>query len=320
MTTLFTLTFQGELTAAGPVSPEEARDAARSAFPMSPPRDAAVKPGFRAFKMAPLDSGRVLLSTVENRGDRDGYDRPVLRATGCLVEAAEMSGALRDPTAVWEALADGEIEGGGAALERRAAALSIHAAPEAFALFRAELERSGGFYARIVAVLSEPTVDLYLEDPAWALERLRPVFGLLPLARLTGLDLAIGGERSEPRERVLGLAEVAPEDLGEGRGLLSRLVGRNREPKPAAVDFRVGEVYGGRSGGPQALAATIADPRPWPGGLAGLERYRVLLRCLDAREAEDRSLTPFDLVPELAEARRAVHRVEALSKELGRGR
>ena len=46
----------------------------------------------------------------------------------------------------------------------------------------------------------------------------------------------------------------------------------------------------------------------------------MLLRCLDAPEAEGRSLTPFDLVPELDEARRTVDRIEALSKELGRGR
>ncbi len=94
MTTLFTLTFQGELTAAGPLSPEEAREAARSAFPMSPPRDAALKPGFRAFKMAPLESGRLLFATVENQDDRDGYDRPVLRAA---VHRGTVGGVIGDP-------------------------------------------------------------------------------------------------------------------------------------------------------------------------------------------------------------------------------
>lgn len=319
MTTLFTLTFQGELTAAGPLVPEEAREAARSAFPMSPPRDAAVRRDFRAFKIAPLQSGRVLLSAVESRGDRDGYDRPVLRANGCLLEAAEMSGALRDPTAVWQALSDG-AEGGAELFERRVEALSIHTAPEVFDRFRGELEQVGGFYARIAGVLGAETADLYLENAAWAVDRLRPVFGLLSLAQITRLHLAIGGEHSDPREPILGLAEAAPDDLGEGRGMLAGLLSRGKEPKPPAVDFRAGKVYGSRSEGPQALAAAIADERPWPGGLSAIERYRVLLRCLDAPEAEGRALTPFDLVPELEEARRTVHRLEALAKELDRRR
>jgi hypothetical protein len=311
MTTLFTLTFQGEVEADGRLQGDEGREAARAAFPLSPPRDAAVRDGYRALKMAPLKSGRVLLSAVTNRGDRDTYQRPVLRAVGCILEPAEMEGAWRDPAAVWEALAEGEIDAGGAAFERRVVELSIHTAAAAFERFRDVLERSGAFYARLAAALEAETVDLYTGSTAAAAELLQPAFGLLPRTRLSRLHLAIGGERADAREPILALAETAPESVKKGRGLLSGLLGRRQEEQSAvAVDFEDEEVYGSRSDGPKALAAAIADRRPWPVALPELDRYELLLECLD----DGRPL--FEALPELDELRRAVHRLEDLSREL----
>ncbi len=319
MATLISLVFQGEVAAAGDLAAEEEREAVHAAFPLSPPRDAAVRDGFRAWKIAPLASGRALVSTVTNRGDVDGYGRPVLRAAGCLLAAEEMAGAARDLTALWEALETCDPADGVEALEARVAALSIHSAPEAFALFEAEIERDGAFYARAAAALAGETADLYLGEVERGLDLLRPVLGLLPRRCLHGLHLAIGVEPADVREPILGLAGDAPDSWREG-GRLGGLFGRRKEPRSAAaVDFERQEVYGVRSEGPVALAEAIAGERPWPGGLEARERYRVLLQCLDAAE-EGETLTPFDVVPRLEELRRAVRRIEKLSAELARWR
>ena len=62
------------------------------------------------------------------------------------------------------------------------------------------------------------------------------------------------------------------------------------------------------------VAGAIADRRPWPGAPDELQRYRVLLECLDSPEAR----SPFEVVPELEEARQTVQRIEKLAKELRR--
>ncbi len=318
MANLITLLFQGEVEAGRQLPAAEAREAVHAAFPTSPPRDATERPDFRAWKMVPLSSGRLLISTVINRGDQDGYGRPVLRANGCLLAAGELAGGLRDPAAVWEALEDLELEQGFEAFAGRVDALSIHSAPEVFARFRAELENAGDFHARAAAVLSKETADLYLGDVARALDLLRPALGLLPLGRLQRLHLAIGAEASDHREPVLGLAGGAPDSWRE-EGLLSRLLGRKKDGRSqAAADFETLEAFGTRAAGPQALARAIAD-RPWPAGLDGRDRYRVLLECLDAA-GDDEARSLFELVPELDELRQTMRRIERLSKELARWR
>ncbi len=333
MANLITLLFQGEIEADGSggsgaaLSGSEAREVVHSAFPMTPPRDATAREDFRAWKTVPLTSGRLLLSTVVNRGDQDEYGRPVLRANGCLLAADEINGALRDPTAVWQALETWDRDrssGAGAddfeAFARRVEASSIHSAPEAFALFSAELERDGDFHSRAAAVLAGESADLFLGDAGRALDLLRPAFGLLPLECLRRLHLAIGAEESDSREPVLGLDGGAPEEWRQG-GLLSRLLGtdfaarlgRKKEGQSdAAADFELREVYGTRDRGPAALAEAIADPRPWPLGLEGQDRYRLLLECLDTGKS------PFEAVPELEELRLAVQRLEDLADDLGR--
>ncbi len=318
MATLVTLLFQGEVEAAEPLAATEEREIVHAAFPLSPARDATTRPDFRAWKIVPLSSGRLLLTTVVNRGEQDEYGRPVLRANGCVLAPAEMAGGLRDPAAIWEALESLELGRGFEAFAGRAEALSIHSAPEAFALFQAELERAGAFHARAAAVLCEETADLYLGDAGRALDLLRPALGLLPLGRLRRLHLAIGAEDTGHREPILGLAGMAPESWREG-GLLSGLFGRKKEGQSAAAaDFETQEAFGIRGNGPEALVQAIAD-RPWPAGLDGHDRYRVLLECLDAsQDGATRSL--FDAVPELDELRQTLRHIERLSKDLARWR
>ncbi len=314
MANLRTLPFQGEVEAQAPLATDDEREVVHVAFPLTPPRDATTRTDFRAWKVVPLTSGRLLFSSIVNRGDQDGYGRPVLRANGCVLAAEELTGGLRDPAAVWEALEDLDLGQGFEAFARRVEALSIHSDPEAFARFRAELERAGAFHARAAAALGKDTADLYLGDTGRALDLLRPALGLLPLARLAHLHLAIGAEPSDHREPLLGLAGFAPEEWREG-GLLSGLFGRKKDDRSdAAADFETREVFGVRGDGPAALAEAIADPQPWPAGLDGHDRYRVLLECLDADKQ------PFEVVPELEELRQAVRRIERLSKELSRWR
>lgn len=320
MATLITLLFQGKVETSAPLSATEEREVVHAAFPMSPPRDATSRPDYRAWKIVPLTSGRILLSTVLNRDEKDAYDRPVLRANGCLLAAGEMAGGWRDPVAIWQALeefpGETDLSGDVESFAGRVEALSIHTAPEAFALFRGELDRSGPFHARAAAVLSEETADLYLGDVGRGLDLLRPALGLLPRERLERLHLSIGGEASDAREPILGLPGGAPDTWREG-GLLSGLFGRKKDDQSeAAADFETQEVFGTRADGPSALAEAIVDPLPWPGVRGDRDRYRVLLECLDTGG----SRTPFDAVPELDDLRQAIHRIERLAKELARGR
>ena len=324
MATLVTLLFQGKVEGSGmaPLSADEEREVVHAAFPMSPPRDATAREDFRAFKMVPLTSGRLLLSTVVNRGEQDEYGRPVLRANGCLLTSGEITGSLRDPTAIWEALASQGPEGDFETFVRRVEGSSIHTSPEAFALFSAELERAPTFHARAAAVLAEETADLYLGDTGRALDLLRPAFGLLPAGRLERLHLAIGADASGDREPVLGLAGGAPDSLPPARlrrdglgGLLGGLFGGKKDDQSvAAADFMIQQTFGTHDEGPVALAEAIADTRPWPLGLDGRDRYRVLLECADSGG----TTTPFDAVPELDDLRRSVRRIEELADGLGR--
>ncbi|MEM7585414.1 MAG: hypothetical protein AAF560_18640 [Acidobacteriota bacterium] len=317
MATLVTLVFQGEVATEGTLSTDEAREIVHGAFPLSPPRDATTDPGYRAFKTTPLSSGRLLVSTVLNRGDVDEYERPVLRANGYLLDRSELSGPARDLCAVWEALAECDPARGEAALEPHIAQRSIHTSPEAFATFRAELGRAVDFYARLTAVLIEESADLYFGDLRHALELLRPALGLLPAMRLAALNLAIGGEATDVREPILGLPGAAPESWREV-GVLSSLFGRKKEPRSAAAaDLESQEIFSNRSPGPRAMAEAIVDPQPWPTQLNELERYRVLLRCIDSGQ-EGRDQTPFDIVPELDELRRAIQRIEDVAAEMAR--
>ncbi len=318
MATLITLGFQGKVTATGGLSADEEREAAHAAFPLSPARDSTVHEDFRAWKIAPLSSGRALVSTVMNRGDVDEYDRPVLRAVGCVLETREMLGPWRDLAAVWEALGEEglELDAGSEALEQRVGELSIHTSTESFARFRSELEHSGPFHARVAAALREETADLYfgVTQPP---EPLRYGLGLLPIASLQRLHLAIGCELTDYREPAIGLAGLAP-DSWQGGGVLSSLFGRKDDDRSAAaVDFEQREAFGFRSKGPRAVADAIVDARPWPAGIDEHERYRILLQCLDAREAGE-ARSPFDAVPELEAMRQAVGRLEELSSELSK--
>ncbi len=321
MATLLTLVFQGEVTATETLGADEEREVVHTAFPLSPPRDATAHDNFRAYKIAPLTSGRTLISTISNRGDVDDYDRPVLRAMACLMDRTELAGPARDLTAVWTALATSNLEQGYAGLAGQIADRSIHASPEAFALFQTELDRSAEFYARLAAVLIEDSADLYwgnlANTPERVLDLWRPVFGLLPLSRLQQLHLAIGGEATDVREPLLGMPGAVPESWREG-GVLSSLFGRKKEPRSeAAADLESQEVFGTRSKGPRALVDAIVDAEPWPTGSRDQERYRVLLSCLDS-SSDGRKQTPFDVMPELDELRRAIQRIEQLSSDLNR--
>lgn len=312
MPTLFTLTFQGTLEPAAAVPEPEAREISRHAFPLNPPRDAAVREGFRSYKLAPLSSGRLLASVVANRGDRDSYQRPVLRAHGALLDDTDLGGPARDLCAVWEAL--DQLPEEDAAFAHELENRSIASSEEAFGAFSETLARAPEFYAQLADALGEETVDLYSGGEPTTRD-LRAAMGLLPASRLARLHLALGAEDSEYREPLLGFTGQAPPE--EEKGFLGGLFGGKGKGESGVVVDLVGRrVRGHRGEGPRGLAHTLADSTPWPDGTGGLERYATLLRCLESPRSEP--LTPFDAHPELARLRRAIADLEHLSEELSR--
>lgn len=319
---LFSLTFQGRTTATASLSAAEERELENQAFPSMPPRDAAARSDYRAFKTAPLDGGRLLITTAA-AGERDKFNRPVLTARGCVLEAAELRGALRDLGAVWEALAELDAPEDFASFVSRVERRSICTAPNAFRLFQSSLRRASAFHAKVAGALKQNQVDLYLgtqHSCAEAPDLIRPALGLLPLVRLQCLHLVLGSERSEYREGVLGLAEDVPPSLAsDSKRLLGGLFGGRSGP-PVAVDLVGREVYGSRAAGPRWLAEAIADPGPWPDGSTDLGRYQMLLECLDTPQLGGRAPTPFELRPKLEELRRTIGRIESLTTEIARWR
>ena len=311
MATLFTLTFQGQVETTGPASDDEERGITRHAFPLNPPRDAAVRDGFRAFKCAPLGSGRLLVSVVSNRGDRDKYDRPVLRALGVLLAPEEIRGPMRDLCAVWDALE--ETPESGEQLTSRVEALSMGASEEAYGEVREALQDRGDFYADLADALEHESVDLFAGHLEDGNHFLRPLFALLPTGRLRKLHLAIGSDAGEYREPILCLPGIAPEP--EEKGFLGGLFGKNKGPEGVIADLPRGDLQGHRGEGPRSLVRSIVDPRPWPDGSEGLERYRVLMQCVDATEFGGPK-DPFEASTELAALRQTIRDLEALSEEL----
>ena len=307
MTTCFTLTFQGTLESEGTVPESEAREISRHAFPLNLPRDAAVRDGFRSYKLAPLSSGRLLASVVANRGDRDSYDRPVLRAHGALLDSTDLEGPARDLCTVWDVL-DQQPEGE-AAFAQELQTRSIASSEQAFQAFSEDLARAPDFYAHLAEALGQETVDLYFGGEPTTRD-LQVAMGLLPVSHLSRLHLVLGTEESEYREPLLGFSGAAPPE--EDKGFLGGLFGKGKDEEGVIVDLVGRQVRGLQAEGPRGLAQALATSEPWPNGTGGLERYNTLLRCLDS------SLTPFDAHPELARMRRAIEDLEELSEELSR--
>lgn len=313
---LFSAIFQGELTTEASLDSARQREIARHAFPSTPPRDAAAQQGFRAHKIAPLEGGEILLSTSTG-GARDDFGRSVLQAKGCVLDASQLTGALRDLVAAWQVLEKVDLAEGFEGFWKRAHQVSFSTSPDAFQKIQAPLANHGPFHARLAEVLNDDRVDLYLGSIG-GLELIRPALALLPLARIRRLHLVLGGELSEYRESVVGLAETAPSGLDHPkRGVLDNLLKRRGD---ISVDFANHEVYGAISDGPLGLAQAIVDPQPWPDGLLDLPRYQVLLQCIDAEQKGRGAPTPFDFRPDLAELRQSIHDLEDLSKELAQWR
>lgn len=314
MAYLFSVLFQGELTTEASVGEAQRREVERQAFPSVPPRDAASRESFRAYKIAPLEGGQLMLATSAG-GGRDPFGREVLRATGCVLDASQLTGALRDLCAAWRVLGEIDLAEGFEGLWNRVNGKSLATAPGAFEFFQGALERGASFHARLAEVFNDNKVDLYLGSGE-PLELIRPALGLLPLSRLRRLQLVLGGELSEYREAAVGLAEKAPPGLVHpDKGVVGKFLYR-RSGDPASVDFENRQVYGAMSDGPLGLVEAITDPRPWPDGLTGLARYQVLLQCIDASRKGRGAPTPFDIRPDLAELRQSIQDLERLSKEL----
>lgn len=318
MTTILTMTFQGRPSADGPLSRDEEREVRRAAFPVSPPRDATSRPGYRALKCAPLASGRFLVALAANTGEKDNQSRPVLRSNAAVLDAGEMRGGLRDLVAMWQGLSVLDLDAGVAGFTEAARAASAVENFEAFDGLRSILEREGPFAAKVASALAgTDPLTLYLgeRDP---LQCLRAPLLLLPLAALRRLELCVGAQDAARRERVLGLQASHPPVEAERGGLLGGLLGRKKEPAAKTVDVPGGRAYGVEGSGPVSMATALASPRGWPGGVDPHERFQLVIEAMDASAAGGGASDLFELSAELRAARDAVRRVEDVAQELRR--
>jgi hypothetical protein len=311
---LLTLTFQGEPTVSGALDGEELRECQREAFPRSPRRDAATNADYRSFKLAPLRSGRLLLSTVCNRSETDVHGRAALRAMGCVIDRDAASGPARDLTAVWSSLTSWTPA---ISMDEFMTAVTKTSALENDQLFTDLHERftaDAPFYAAAASALTKRQVNLLLSPGEDVVHLLRPVLLLLPASRLFRLELATGSVDSDTREATLGFIG-SNNNHGEesSGGLLGNLL-RRRQGGAASIDFRA-KLVTGADEGPIDLVSAVIDTAAW-GHIPPRERFRLLLRTLDSQWVGGRQLTPFDLAPELDEMRRTVQRIEGLSKKL----
>jgi hypothetical protein len=309
---LFTVVFQGEPVVVGDLGGEELRDCQREAFPRSPRRDATSDPEYRAFKISPLRSGRLLFSAISNGGARDAHGRPTLRATGCVIDRDSLAGPLRDPAAIWSALPGWEPAQGADAFVGAVARESVWESQEAFDDIRELLAAEGPFHASVASVLTRQKALLSAGDGLEVVAALKPALLLLPAARLFKLELATGSVDSDARENVIGVRDrIGP---GEPGGLLGNLLGRRRGGAAPSVDFET-RTTSGADEGPIDLVSALTNPAPWP-GVADRSRLQLLLGTLDAPFVRGRPATPFDLSPELDALRKSVQQIEQLTRQL----
>ncbi len=319
MITVATMTFQGEPTASGPLGSDERRELRRAAFPLSPPRDATRRDGYRALKCAPLSSGRFSVSVSANTGEQDEHGRPVLRAVTALIEPGDMRGALRDVVALWCALTRWTSETDAQELGARAAAYSPVEDPARFADLRAELARSPRLHAALSWGLgADHPLDVYLGDRG-AVDALAPALLFLPLERLLRLELCVGGVLSHRRERCLALPGAPPADDASLLPRLVDLVLRSARPgRRPLVAFGDGEVTGLTGAGPRRLVEELARERGWPGGVDSHDRLRLMLEVIDAPARLGRPVSLFDVSPELRSILSTIRAVEGVDEEATR--
>ena len=310
---LLTLTFQGDPDVLGALDADDRREAQREAFPRSPRRDAQTDQAYRACKIAPLRSGRLLFSVVQNRGEKDAHGRPALRATACVLDREGLAGPSRDPAAVLRALEQLPSAESVDTFVSRVRSLSAWENDAAFDALSQELTIDGPFHARVAASLTRPSAQLSWEgsDDVGAL---RPALSLLPLARLLRLELATGSDDSDTREAVLG-NRGALEGAGEERGRLGAILGRWRPARSASVDFRQRPPIPTEDSGPVDLVQAIIASSPWP-GFTARERFRLLMASLDSTGADGKRRDPFELSGELNALRTTVRQIEALTERL----
>ena len=317
MSALFSLSFQGEPEFLGAVGEAERRQVPLLAFPNRPSHEAIRSPGYRAFKVAPLSSGGLLLAAISNRGARDRFGRPVLSCTGYIADPGRLSGSFRDIGAVLKALAEWTPSEGMAEFEHRVERLSVMTDPAAFERMFGYLRSHPRFVANAAAALTRRESDLYFRRGESDLDELSTVLAILPLKYIKRLCLATGSVDGEGREPALGLIESSsPNSLAGG---LLRRIGRlwRRGPNRPRVRFSSKTVEGIGESPLTPVVDAVLDPFDWP-GTDPQKRFGILLDCLNARGPGGKMKTPFESVRELEQMRRTVRRLEEFTRAVER--
>jgi len=294
--------FQGEPTLHGEFRAEELRFIAREAFPAHPMTSLySQQVGYRL-----IGTGDGVVASRIAAGGRDKMNRPVLEARAVWLDAADLAPdrATRDLFAVLEALS-GPVEP--SALEASIRANSAFAgASDALA----GLQRHPEVWAALAEGMAQP-LDVHnvagLEPP------LRLPLLLLSRTEIGGLSLALGGMDRPGRERVL-VTPTSPPQPPSGGGLLD--VFKRSPPPQTAWATLTPSVSSGLIARPCRLAVVEAlVDVAWP-RLSEAARLMVVLAVLDSRDAPGPTQTPYALVPELEELRRALARIDAFSKAM----
>lgn len=310
----FGLTFQGKIEPDGALDDRDAAQVQDHAFPCAHTAELE-DTARRAFKIAPLDSGRLLV-VVLSSGHLDRFGRKTLRAEGCVADPRELRGSARDVAALWGALDAEHVEAAESRFMEAVTSRSAVGSETSHTAMLEHLRRAPDFAAAAAQALTGERVVLRCAaDPVEVLASLQPILLLLPLGRLAVLDLCTEARALGDRhERVVGnTLPTAP--LQERRRHIGEFL-RGEPPVDGVwVDLVDHRVLPGGDPGPKWLVDALVDPAPWP-GLTALERHQLLLSCLDAPQLSQQMMSPWDLSPDLARMRDAVARIESATQQI----
>ena len=322
----FAQTFQGQPEVGGHISQPDLDALRREAFPWSPPFDVTEDRQWRGYKLAPLPSGRLMISAAANLGASDHLGRPVLSAVGCAIDSRDLcEGPARDVGAVWRAL--DRFEGQLPALDALMGVIqegSMLASDLRFEELQRRSRKFGTFMHRAIGLLSgDDPVDLVLPANEQARQHLQPILLLCPGAALLQMHLATGAVPSDRRERVQATPSRPPRSRAavgreEQSGGIGRWVRRSKpapEPRPSngVVDFIDGYVSGAPAVDVGWLLDLLEMESTWP-GLAARDRFRMAMRAMDAVHPSRSGA--FSSIPELARLRQILDEIDTVERAI----
>jgi hypothetical protein len=313
----FGLTFQEEIEPVeGTLRGQDSFRVKALAFPRRPSQQLLEDTSRRAFRVMPFDDERLLL-TVGFSGQLDRFERPALRVRGCIIEAYELQGPMRDLAAVWHALDSTEASAGPEEFQKAVSARSALVVEPALETMLTQVRENPSFASAAVLALTRPQVVLRCAaDSSRVLESLGPLLLLLPLSHVLRLELSTE-THFDSGERVAGSTVSEPPRPERRRGLPALFLGQPAVDR-VWVDLIGRQIEGLDGRGPRWLVDELVNPAPWP-GLSVLDRHRIIQECLDAPVHRGYAITPWELSNELAGLSNVIARIDNVSRRLKKG-